>query len=125
MRKHRAERADNLMYPGCEPHWRCKVCGECVPFHCFTKSQFEEFECKGHELKILPEYFQAVAEGRKTFEVRRKDRDFKVGDTVTLREFDGNYTGNSLTVKISYILDDPEYCKEGFVIFGIERRKNE
>lgn len=89
----------------------------------YGKSSMSIFDKDGHELKILPEYFQAVAEGRKTFEVRRKDRDFKVGDTVTLREFDGNYTGRSLTVRISYILDDPEYCKEGFVIFGIEQNR--
>lgn len=37
-----------------------------------------------HELKILPEYFEAVTSGRKQFEIRKNDRDFKVGDQLIL-----------------------------------------
>ena len=33
-----------------------------------------------HALKTLPEYFEAVLENKKTFELRKNDRDFKVGD---------------------------------------------
>ena len=44
--KHEAVRVDNLMYKGCEPHWKCIYCGECVPFHCYNKQQFEERNCK-------------------------------------------------------------------------------
>ena len=43
---HKAVRIDNLMYKGCEPHWKCAVCGECVPFHCWSKAEFEQKECK-------------------------------------------------------------------------------
>ena len=43
--KHKAVRVDNLMYDGCEAHWRCVHCGECVPFHCYSKYQFEQKEC--------------------------------------------------------------------------------
>jgi ASC-1-like (ASCH) protein len=42
-----------------------------------------------HELKILPEYFEAVRSGEKRFELRKNDRNFKVGDWVGLREFNG------------------------------------
>lgn len=42
-----------------------------------------------HHLKTMPEYFQAVIEGRKPFEVRKNDRGFKVGDRVILEEFEG------------------------------------
>ena len=44
--KHKVVRVDNLMYNGCEPHWKCTRCGKCVPFHCYTKEQFESQDCK-------------------------------------------------------------------------------
>ncbi|RKJ45990.1 DUF3850 domain-containing protein, partial [Butyricicoccus sp. 1XD8-22] len=55
--------------------------------------------CKGkrvHELKIYPEYFKEVICGKKTFEIRRNDRGYKVGDILSLKEFDpktNEYTG--------------------------------
>ena len=33
-----------------------------------------------HNLKAWPEFFDAVADGRKTFEVRRNDRGYREGD---------------------------------------------
>lgn len=53
-----------------------------------------------HNLKILPKYFKAIVNGNKTFEVRKKDRDFKIGDQITLNEWkDGKYTGRSIKKK--------------------------
>lgn len=43
--KHKMKRRENLMYKGCEPHWECVNCGECIPFHCFTKEQCEQMDC--------------------------------------------------------------------------------
>jgi hypothetical protein len=34
------------MYEGCEPHWKCIYCGEYMPFHCYSKEQFEQQCCK-------------------------------------------------------------------------------
>ncbi len=42
-----------------------------------------------HHLKTLPEYFQAVIDGRKPMEIRYNDRGFKPGDIVILEEFKG------------------------------------
>lgn len=39
-----------------------------------------------HELKCAAEFFDAVESGRKPFEVRFNDRDFKVGDHLELVE---------------------------------------
>ena len=74
-----------------------------------------------HELKCRSEFFRCVKSEKKTFEVRKDDRGFCVGDYLALNEIDqeGQYTGDSLLVSISYILRDPEYCKEGFAILGI------
>ncbi|WP_438758849.1 DUF3850 domain-containing protein [Enterococcus sp. AZ126] len=36
---------------------------------------------------MAPEYFKAVIQGLKNFEIRRNDRNFKVDDIVNLREF--------------------------------------
>lgn len=73
------------------------------------------------DLKIMPEFFQAVKDGEKTFEVRKDDRNFEVGDFVRLYEYLPNimtYTGRFVDVKISYILRDTRFCKEGYCIFS-------
>ncbi len=61
-----------------------------------------------HELKIMPEYFEAVFRWIKPFEIRRNDRGFAVGDILRLWEhefdrdkgtvkwFDGEATAVSL-----------------------------
>ncbi|EAH0580331.1 DUF3850 domain-containing protein, partial [Listeria monocytogenes] len=59
---------------------------------------------KTHELKILSEYFWDIAEGRKTFEIRKNDRNFQVGDYLILKEFkEEKHTGWKITVEVTYI----------------------
>ncbi|MGM0239892.1 DUF3850 domain-containing protein [Enterococcus sp. AZ103] len=73
-----------------------------------------------HNLKILPEYFREVESGNKMFEIRKNDRDFKVNDTVHLKEFDGQkFTGDSLSFWITYITDYMQ--QDGYVVFGLTR----
>ena len=64
-----------------------------------------------HSLKIWPQYYQAVAERRKTYEHRScRDRDFRVGDTLNLEEWDPDtkaYTGSSLCAGVTYITRGP------------------
>ncbi len=76
-----------------------------------------------YELKQHPEYFEEVISGRKLFEVRKNDRDYKVGDLLALNEYNPEskeYTNRSCVVYIDYILNDPNYCKEGYVILSIK-----
>ena len=42
-----------------------------------------------HHLKIKPKYFQAVIDGKKPFEIRYNDRNFKQGDRVIFEEYLG------------------------------------
>lgn len=75
-----------------------------------------------HELKILPEYFQAVWDGRKKAELRRDDRNFVVGDELILREWDGErYTGSGLCVVVTHILRGVPGLADGYCILSIER----
>ncbi len=76
-----------------------------------------------HELKILPRYFREVCNGNKTFELRKDDRNYKVGHKLKLREyFYSKYTGEECTKTITYILRNCEKygLKKGFVILGIK-----
>lgn len=75
-----------------------------------------------HALKAKAEYFEAAAKGEKTFEVRINDRPFAVNDFLALNETGdlSEYTGRCLIVKVTYILDNADYCKDGFVVIGIE-----
>lgn len=62
-------------------------------------------EATTHELKCWAPYFEEVQSGRKSFEVRRNDRAFKVGDLLKLRETDPEtsaYTGRECERCVSY-----------------------
>lgn len=77
---------------------------------------------KQHQLKTLPEYYEALRTGVKKFEIRKNDRDFKVGDVLLLFKYENG-------------VEDKDYCqmftvtyltnyaqKKGYVVMGIERR---
>ena len=75
-----------------------------------------------HELKTWPEYFAAVDEGRKTFEIRKADRLYAVGDILHLREWDSDtdqYTGRGMWVRVTYITNWKQV--DGYIVMGIKR----
>ena len=78
-----------------------------------------------HELKTLPKYYKAVVKGEKTFEVRKDDRDFQVGDKLTLKKYNnGRWLLEDTTMTITYILgrheDEKIFVEDGYVILGIK-----
>lgn len=76
-----------------------------------------------HALKTWPQYYEAISKGIKTFEARKNDRDFKVGDVLELNEWDPKteeITGRVLFRKVSYILYGPAFgVEEGHCIMSL------
>lgn len=74
-----------------------------------------------HDLKIRPVYFEAVEDGRKTFEIRYDDRDYQVGDRLILREWHlGRYTGRVVEKMVTYKLTNCVGIYENYCILGIK-----
>jgi len=79
---------------------------------------------KHHDVKILPIYYDLVREGRKTFELRINDRDYKSADTITLHEWEnGEYTGRAQKFEIGYVLNVDQYVSTvnatPYVVFSL------
>jgi hypothetical protein len=61
---------------------------------------------KRHTIKIWPDYFRAVCLKRKTFELRKNDRNYEPGDLVTMKEWDPvtrKYTGSKISATIGWM----------------------
>jgi hypothetical protein len=60
-----------------------------------------------HHLKCWPQFFDEIASGRKKHDLRRADdRNFQVGDTLILEEYNPQkktFTGRTLMVEVTYI----------------------
>lgn len=65
------------------------------------------------DLKTLQPSFEELWEERKTFEIRKDDRDYNVGDILNLNEYNAEtkeYSGRSVMRVVSHILRNaPEY----------------
>lgn len=74
------------------------------------------------ELKIAPEYFNAVIIQEKKAELRFNDRDYQVGDILVLKEFkDDKYTGRTYKVRITHILQNCGFgLQDGYAMLSIE-----
>ncbi len=73
-----------------------------------------------HKLKTQAVFFEKVWDGKKNFEIRKNDRNYQVGDTVRLKEYNKNtdkYSGRIVKAEILYITDYGQ-C-EGFVVFAM------
>lgn len=98
------------------------------PNNIFIKENIEKCTVEStsgiHELKVWPEYFEAIWLGNKTFELRNNDRDFQVGNRLILREWcpkNAEYTGRQYKRGITYILKDAEAfgLQKDYVVLGL------
>lgn len=80
-----------------------------------------------HELKCWPEFFQAIIDGRKPFELRRADRGYAVGHTLWLREWEPGsreYTGRELRRKITYMVTGVFGLEPGYSALGLSTSRD-
>lgn len=77
-----------------------------------------------HALKTWPDFFKQVQDGIKSFELRKNDRDYKLGDQLLLQEYDpktDKYTGQEWKGEITYVFSDEKFgLKKGYVLLGIK-----
>jgi len=85
-----------------------------------------------HNLKTDTEPFEATWSGNKDYEIRKNDRDFKVGDTLNLCEtvYSGEdmaeglplrFTGRNLKRLVTYILEGYG-LQDGWVILSTKQQ---
>ena len=77
---------------------------------------------KIHKLKTLQPFFDDVFYNRKEFEVRKNDRDFKIGDRLQLLEVvDEGQKQRYVLKDIKYILKGGQYgIDKDFVVLGLK-----
>ncbi|MBU2592528.1 DUF3850 domain-containing protein [Patescibacteria group bacterium] len=59
------------------------------------------------EKKVWPEYFQAILDGKKTFELHLADFECKPGDVLVLKEWNPGskeYTGRQIEKEVTYAI---------------------
>ena len=87
-----------------------------------------------HKLKTWSRYWDAVASGEKTFEVRKNDRGFQTGDTLVLEKFDPERLGGgyvydynaappkvyTIRKRITFLLQGGQFGIEpGYCVLGL------
>jgi hypothetical protein len=76
------------------------------------------------DLKVWPEFFEKLKSGAKTFELRKNDRGYEVGDTLLLREWNPLmecYTGEALRRRVTYIFRGPGFgIEEGYAVLALK-----
>jgi hypothetical protein len=82
-----------------------------------------------HRLKTLAPYWHRIQQGDKTFEIRKNDRDFQVGDILELEFVESinpniqsaNWAPMIINAKVKYLFPGGQYGLEvGYCIMSIE-----
>lgn len=87
-------------------------------------------ESETHHLKLEEKYFSRIVNAQKSFEIRKNDRDYQVGDYIIFRLV---FTENDEVVELGE--QSPLYkiiyihtgfgMQDGYVVLGIELDKEE
>ncbi len=77
-----------------------------------------------HDLKTVQPWFDYGYSGKKPFEVRKNDRNFRTGDLLVLHEWDPEtkeYAGRSKPFEITMVLTDEDVAgiQAGYCVMAI------
>lgn len=84
-----------------------------------------------HDLKCQVPHWEAINDNRKRFEIRKNDRDYRIGDVLILREFEmveddsdrpvsNRHTGRVCQRTVTYVLPGGQFgLAEGFVALSL------
>lgn len=84
-----------------------------------------------HRIKLNPIYFDRIISGQKTFEVRKNDRDYQVGDRLSMYPYHGpgvkfSHPGmeeRNIEAEVTYIStfeQQNSYCVLGIKLIEVE-----
>lgn len=74
-----------------------------------------------HQIKLEAEFFDDALSGRKSFELRKNDRNYEEGDVLEMEEVkDGAKTGRKCSKRIVYMMENFEGLENGYCILGCE-----
>lgn len=96
---------------------------ECVEIPQTNKVEVPETKTdeRRHRLKLAKMFFDAVDTGKKSFELRKNDRNYQIGDILELHEMnDGAETGRVTKKQVVYILEGFKGLEEGYCILGLD-----
>lgn len=72
-----------------------------------------------HDIRLAAMYFDDVASGRKSFELRKNDRNYHKGDILEMMEFkDGKNTGRMIRAEVMYMLENYTGLTDGYCIMA-------
>ena len=79
-----------------------------------------------HHLKTWPVFFAAQSANAKQFEIRKDDRDYRIGNTFVSQEWlpeEARYSGREIRYTITYILRNaPDFgLMLGYCVLSLQR----
>lgn len=77
-----------------------------------------------HQIREGVTSLQELLSGERTFEIRKNDTDYRVGDMLEIMGFrEGKYTGQSVSAEITFILDEHTALDDDYCILAIRIRE--
>lgn len=82
-------------------------------------SEVQENGQKVHQIRLGASFFDDACSNIKSFELRKNDREYKVGDILEMMEFaDGRNTGRMVRKLVTYMLEDYTGLEDGYCIMA-------